>query len=404
MITRRLTKYKDGIKSVINQMEGLNKCRRRFIIDIFCLFISIPNRVNFLQLGRFGEYCEQHYRNQFENRFDFMAFNKTLILNKGGGHYTIAFDPTYISKSGKKTPHIGWYWSGCSGRIKWGLELGGIAVIDINNHTGFHLEAIQTPVTSEAFNLMDHYVKVLLDRKENLLDISKYIVADAYFSKYKFVEGLNKEGLEVVCRLRNDADLKYLYQGEQKKGRGRPRKFTTKIDYKSIDEKYFKTIEANENNIIYNAIVYSKSLKRNINLVIVMTNKKGHWSHKLYFCTDLELDPLTILEYYKTRFQIEFIYRDGKQFCGLEDCQARSENKLHFHHNAALTAVNLAKFNYWITIEKEERPPFSMATIKTLHYNELLLKRFFNVFAILPNLRKNKRKLTELIRYGAIAA
>ena len=135
-----------------------------------------------------------------------------------------------------------------------------------------------------------------------------------------------------------------------------------------------------------------------------MTNKKGKWSHKLYFCTDLMLEPMLILKYYQTRFQIEFIYRDGKQFCGLDNCQARSENKLHFHYNTALTTVNLAKFNYWINIKKEERPPFSMATIKTLHYNKLLLERFLNVFAILPNLRKNKVKLAELIRYGAIAA
>lgn len=404
MITKRLIEYKVGVKYVINQIQGLNKKRREFILEIFCLFISIPSRVNFSQLGRYGKYGEQHYRIQFEKNFDFMSLNKELILEKGSGHYIIAFDPTYINKSGKSTPHVGWYWSGCSGRTKWGLELGGIAAIDIDNHTGFHLEAIQTPNTSEDFNLMDHYVSVLLSKKEDLSDISKYIVADAYFSKYKFVERLNKEGFEVVCRLRNDADLKYLFKGKQKTGKGRPRKYTGKIDYQNLDLDYFDTIESNENCIIYNAIVHSKSLKRNINLIILMTKKKGQWHHKLYFCTDLDLAPLLILEYYKARFQIEFIYRDSKQFCGLEHCQARSQNKLHFHYNAALTTVNLAKFNYWISIPKKDRPPFSMTSIKTLHYNDLLMKRFFNVFAISPNLRKNEKKLQQLRSFGVIAA
>ncbi len=66
-----------------------------------------------------------------------------------------------------------------------------------------------------------------------------------------------------------------------------------------------------------------------------------------------------ILEYYRTRFQIEFIYRDAKQFTGLNDCQARSEIKLHFHFNASLTAINLAKITHWISIPKQERKAFS---------------------------------------------
>ena len=62
----------------------------------------------------------------------------------GGGKYAIAFDPSYISKSGKKTPGLNYFWSGVAGKTKWGLEIGGIAAIDIDNHTAFHLEAVQT--------------------------------------------------------------------------------------------------------------------------------------------------------------------------------------------------------------------------------------------------------------------
>lgn len=50
-----------------------------------------------------------------------------------------------------------------------------------------------------------------------------------------------------------------------------------------------------------------------------------------------------IIDYYRTRFQIEFCYRDGKQFTELTDCQSRDLNKLYFHFNASLASVNLAK-------------------------------------------------------------
>ncbi|MGB0884750.1 MAG: transposase, partial [Flavobacteriales bacterium] len=144
--------------------------------------------------------------------------------------------------------------------------------------------------------------------------------------------------------------------------------------------------------------------KRDINLVVAYTKKKGKWKHKLYFSTDLELSAERLLEYYQTRFQIEFTFRDAKQHTGLNHCQARSENKLHFHFNTSLTAINIAKITHWMSIEKDKRPPFSMANIKTLYNNQLLLERVFSMFAIKPNMKKNKEKIQKLLLYGTHAA
>ncbi len=46
------------------------------------------------------------------------------------GRWAIAIDPSYISKAGKKTPHIGRFWSGCAQSVKHGLEIMGIGLID----------------------------------------------------------------------------------------------------------------------------------------------------------------------------------------------------------------------------------------------------------------------------------
>lgn len=120
--------------------------------------------------------------------------------------------------------------------------------------------------------------------------------------------------------------------------------------------------------------------------------------------TDLDLSCEKLLNYYQTRFQIEFLYRDAKQHAGLNDCEARSENKLDFHFNMSLSTINVAKITHWLSQNKDIRKPFSMADIKTMYHNELLLKRFLIKFGINPNLSKNKAKALELLNYGKIAA
>jgi len=407
MIFKANNSIKPLIYSSLKTISDLNKTRRDFIVGTFLLFLSIKGRINFLQLARHSEYCEQRYRIQFEKTFDFMDFNKTFIMEHLSTERAIAFDPSYISKAGKETYGTGKYWSGVAGQAKHGLEIGGLGAIDIENNTSFHLEAVQTPGPEyreeSGMTLLDWYANIIVDRKEALLEISKYLVADAYFSKKEFTNEIIGAGMHLISRLRNDASLKYLYRGEKKKGPGRPRKFAGKIVLNDIDMSYFKFEQSSKESIIYSAIVYSDGLKRNIKLVYEKL-LKGKKTHLLFFSTDTKMDGLKVLRYYKTRFQIEFVYRDAKQHVGLNDCQARSENKLHFHFNASLTAVNIAKVEHWLPIPKSERKAFSMADVKTIYHNTLLMERFIDVFAIPANKLNNKQKIKELIFYGSIAA
>lgn len=366
--------------------------------EAFILFLSIKGRINFLQLARYGTHGEQRYRQQFEKPFPFMDFNKELVLSHGGGRYAIAFDPSYISKSGKKTPGVGWYWSGCAGQAKWGLEIGGIAAIDVDNHTAFHLEAVQTLPDKEndKENLCSWYARILKERKDALLAISPLLVCDAWFSKKPFVDAVLSMDMHLISRLRDDADLRYLYQGAPTGKKGRPKKYAGKIDVHNIKSKSFDFVSEDQDALIHSAVVYSKSLKRNI-LLARVNYKSGRDKQtvKLYFSTDLTLDPTDLINYYRSRFQIEFLYRDAKQHTGLCQSQSRSKNKLDFHFNMALTALNVAKVEDWLSIPKERRGTFSMADIKTVNHNMLLINRFFDVFGLNPNKVKNQQLFKE---------
>lgn len=68
----------------------------------------------------------------------------------------------------------------------------------------------------------------------------------------------------------------------------------------------------------------------------------------------------------------------AKQYAGLEDCQARSRQKLHSQFNIAMTGVFIAKAPYHLTVPEKERKSSSMANIKMLLVNELITKRIFS--------------------------
>jgi hypothetical protein len=386
-----------------NEFSVLKESRKQFILNVLLCFLSIKGRINFLQLSRYSKYCEQYFRIHFENKFNFQEFNHRLILNLKIKECIIAFDPSFITKSGKCTFGLGKYWSGCAKQAKWGLDICGFAVIDILQNTAFHLNAIQTPAF-ENMTLLDYYCQII---KENYLyfkDLSNYMVADAYFSKKKVVDTMLSLGLHFISRLRDDAVMMYIYQGEPTGKKGRPKKYAGKVNAYNFNMYYFTENFSDKEMKIYSAIVYCKAFKRDIKLAVAIFYKDGkEVTRKLYFSTDLELCAQKIVRYYRSRFQIEFLYRDAKQHCGLMQCQARSLNKLNFHFNAALTAVNLAKIE-WLSTKTSTDEPFSMLNYKIMYNNELLLNTFIQRFAINANTVKNKQIISELRNYGKIAA
>ena len=127
----------------------------------------------------------------------------------------------------------------------------------------------------------------------------------------------------------------------------------------------------------YTLIAYSKALRCKVRLVIwQMPNGKK----KLFFSTDTSLSGEEVLLYYRTRFQIEFCFRDAKGYTGLMDCQARDKWKLDFAFNASFTSLNVAK----VTM-KEMGMEYSMSSFKSLMTNIYLVKRIFKASGYTPN-------------------
>ena len=371
-------------------------------MEMLFLLMVIPRKCNFTQMGRYRKRDEQCYRQTAERSVNWLEMNMWLsafAFKEGKGRNAIVIDPSFIKKAGKHTPYVGTFWSGCAGAVKHGLEILGIGVIDVDLYECMMLKAVQTALQKgeekKEMSLYDWYTKVLEDDKVTLQRIGKVLVADSAFSKRPFIDKVMKMGFHVVSRLRHDAALFYIWDGEPTGKPDRPRVKGDKIDVRNIDISKVNELDLGETEgKAYALKAWCKSLHRVVSLVI---HELPNGSQRLYFCTDESMDGRDVVEYYTTRFQEEFCFRDTKQSLGLTDCQARDKRKLEFAFNSSFTALNVAKI-----MCKELGT--SIGRLKAKMNNAYYAQRIIDVFEKNPNTPLNKERINDIFSFADDAA
>lgn len=375
-------------------------------------------KVNYRNLSRYSDYCEKTYARHYRRTFAFVEFNERLINEIVPADHELlgVMDCSFVAKSGKATYGLGNFYNSSQDKATKGLEISVLGVVDVTDNTAYTLSARQTPPQAEIEELVadqpltvdddeisrvDFYVWHLRQEIEILRQFVTHLVVDGYYSKLKFVEAVLELGLQQIGKLRHDANLRYLYHGPQKKF-GARRKYDGKVKFDDVRRlTYVDQVEPDLH--LYTAVVYNVNLKRNIRLVYLLNLKnKNKPGYALLFSTDTELDPEKLYRYYKARFQIEFLFRDAKQFTGLTDCQARNQASLDFHFNASLTALNLAKVDAYLSFGYDRDTPFSLATQKMVYFNQHFLEKVFAILALDPSLINCQPALADLRTYGAI--
>ena len=371
-------------------------------------------KVNFVNLSRYSELSERTYRRQFEQSLHFMGLNHCLIEAAIGPErfQVAAIDASFIPKSGKHTPGLDWFYNGKASRAERGLEISTIAVVDVEAALGYALSVQQTPATEPvaepepqvpAVTRVDHYLTHLQTTRSALPESVRHLVGDGDYNSYKWVKGVTALQLEVIGKLRHDADLRYCYEGPQKP-RGARRKYDGKVFFDDLSRWHFLG-KVKPNVSLYTLVVWSVNLKRKIRVVYLINQHSAERScSALLFSTDIELDPIQLYKAYRARFQIEFIFREAKQFTGLTDCQARDEHKLDFHFNASLTALNLAKWDAYAQHHTDEPFVFSMASYKRRKLNQHLLERFIHNLGLDETLIKSHPNYQALCDYGTLVS
>ncbi len=400
----------ETIKPILSQMS-ISKPQLKFLLILFSTIMILRGRMNYRNMSRYSVLHEKSFSRNFKKPFDFNELNHRLILETipETNKKMAAIDASFVPKSGKHSYGLDYFWSGVAGRSKKGQEISSLAIVDLDYNTAYNLSVEQTPSGSEIGkkeeNRIDFYLQQI-QRNQNYLRTYCiiYIATDGFYSKTRFIDGVVGLGFHQIGRLRDDANLRYLYKGPHKKRKGAKKKYDGKVKYDDLSRWQFVS-EIEPGVSLYTADLNSPRFKRNLKVVYLLDqrNPKKH-RYALFFSTDLTLNPLDIFNMYRARFQIEFIFRDAKQFTGLTDCQARSKNALNFHFNASLTTLNLLKKKDREQAENSNSKVCSIASWKARYFNEHLLDRFISHLDLNPIFIKNTPQYEELINYGVISA
>ena len=394
---------RESLRAKIGQIVETGAVRRRILQTLLPLFLTLPRRCNISQLKRWCNYNEGTLHNWLKHDLDLVTYNADLISQSGSGRYAVLFDPSYLPKSGKHTPGLGYHWSGQAGAVKRGIEIGCFAVGDFEHHAAFHLNAALTPsgaeLSAQGITLIGHYVSLVEQNQSSIARFGSVLVCDGYFGVATFIHPVTALGLTVVSCLKSNAALYYLPDAAKgAKKQGRPRVKGEKVRWNEVDDTKLPLVRQDAKERVRAGEVYVKSLKRTVRLVAVEYLKEDGslQSRKLHFCTDTARDWVWILEAYYLRFQIEFLFRDGKQFAGLTHCQSTDKTKLENHINLSLTAVSTARVVHWL--DEAEKGAFSMTTIKTYYHNLALLEQFSVALGLDPTRTKNNPKIQSILQ------
>lgn len=405
----------------LDKSRVFSKPQHQFLANLFVTFVVVCGKANFTNLSRYSTYSERTYRRHYEKPFDFLSFHaETIAMAIPAGREQIAaIDCSFVNKSGKKTSGIDFFYNGSRGKSEKGLEISVISVIDMDTQQAYTLSVKQTPaidrtliqakgkpsVLSEPLvsERVKAYLSQIVTARSHLPAIVKYLAADSFYSKKSIIDGVIDQKLHLVSKLRIDANLQYRYAGVQK-SRGAHRKYDGKVELNDLSRLDYVG-EVDEEVYLYSKVVWHVSLKRQI-CIAYLVNLQDPTRPRvaLLFSTDTEISPESLYFYYKARFQIEFVFRDAKQFTGLCDCQSRKSESLDFHFNTSLAALNIAKLDQRQSQPEEDaqKSSFSMATYKRYAFNEYSIELFISTLDLDPTLIKSHPNYETLLQHGSL--
>jgi len=172
-----------------------------------------------------------------------------------------------------------------------------------------------------------------------------YLLLDGHFGNGPSLQMARQCGLHLISKLRFDSALYLPYDGPYQ-GRGPRRKYGAKLDYKHLPEEFLQqsSVEGAVETRISQAELLHKEFGQALNVVIIekVNRSTKKRAHVILFSSDLRLGYDKLIDYYSLRFQIEFTFRDAKQYWGLEDFMTVTPVGVSNAANLSLFLVNLS--------------------------------------------------------------
>ena len=324
-------------------------------------------------------------------------------LRQPGDVYLLAGDEVVVTKAGKHTVGLDRFFSSLYGKPVPGLSFFTLSLVSIQARHSFPV-GVEQVVRSEAEKAASKakaeakkpkpptqrrppgrpkgsrnktevtltpellrikaMIEALLQRIAGFIPLA-YLVLDGHFGNHHALQMALQCHLHLISKLRCDSALYLPYDGPYG-GHGPRRKYGHRVDYRHIPEQYLKetTVEGHLQTRIYQAQLLHQEFAQPLNVVIIVkTNLLTQaWAHVILFSSDLELSGDKLRDYYGLRFQIEFNFRDAKQYWGLEDFMNVTPAAATNAANLALFMVNLS---YRLLRDFRQRDPdYSVLDLK----------------------------------------
>jgi len=324
----------------------------------------------------------------------------TSQLQKSDREYIVAGDEVVFGKAGNETYGLGRFFSSLQNRVISGLSFFVFSVIDVQERQSYPMQAVQmikekekkekkkvtkgkrrtvgrprgsknrkneSPTLSPELLRIQPVLQAFLAVLNGVLAV-RYLVMDGHFGNYPSAWMVLQTGLQYVSKLRSDAALYEPFAGKYC-GRGPHPKYGDKIDVRQMKKKYLKQEEkaAGLRTQIYQATLLNCEFAFPINVVVILkTNLSTRkQAHVILFSIDLELPYEKLCEYYSLRFQIEFNFRDAKQYWGLDDFMNVKPTTVTNAANLSFFMVNFG--SVLLRRFRKNTPEFSVLDLKS-HY------------------------------------
>jgi hypothetical protein len=299
--------------------------------------------------------------------------------------YIIAGDEVIISKAGKKTYGLDRFFSGIQQQVIPSLSFFTFSLVNVQEEQSYPMQSTQMVKSAEekaASKAKAEAKKVKqtgelkqcgrpkgsknkekqeVVLKPELLRIQKslqslletvgttipleYVVMDGHFGNYPSAFMVRKANLHLISKLRFDAALYPVFEGEHK-GSGPKPKYGAKMNVRKMDAKYLKetSVEDNLRTDKYQGTFYNKEFAFALNVVVILKTNLDTQAqvHVILFSTHLEQIYDKIIKFYSLRFQIEFNFRDAKQYWALEDFMNVKEIAVTNAANLSFFMVNFS--------------------------------------------------------------
>jgi len=420
------------LTEIVNSTE---KTMLRQLTVIVQAMLAMSGRVTMLGISRWagkgGSY--RTIQRFFNTEIDWQTLFYRFFLkyhSRSDATYILAGDESVITKAGTKTHGLDRFYAGLFNKPVPGIAIFALSLINVSTRQSHPIQIeqvvrteaekevakakakkqaskktkkghakpgrpkgsknkIKTDVTlTPELKRIQEMLKKQLSLLENTLPVT-YVALDGHFGNNNALQMVRQCNLHLISKLRYDSELYLPYIGKNNR-----KKYSERLNYRDLPARFLKAerIEGDRHTRIYQLTALHRRFAETLNIVIItkINTKTDAFANVILFSSDLDLAYDKLVDYYRLRFQIEFNFRDAKQYWGLEDFMNIEERPLTNALNLSLFMVSVSQV--LLTEYRQSIPNAGVLDLKSYYRAN---KYFAEMIKMLP--KKPEPNLLSLI-------